>query len=120
MKRFGIRISDNMLRNVNGFLEIYNCPIARTGTQEYHGTELPEALLKDMNKDKIYIVHRRPEDVFDEDFMNSILHNPVLLEHSNEDVTIDNYKDYEKGSVTNVRKGVDPNLSLDKEYLDEE
>lgn len=98
---YGSRFSPNMTKTPEGFLICHNVPIARTGWQEYLGQELG---LNDF-QDKVVQVYRSPEEVFHPAAMASFEGKSVTDEHPPDNVRPDNYASYEKGQVTNVRRG---------------
>ena len=93
--KFRTYLSDNLYRDQNNFLVCSNCTFGRTGIQKYGAKELG---LK--NKVGIIEVHRHAKDVFDEDSLASLQGRPFTLGHVYEKngVTIDNYKEYAKGT----------------------
>ena len=66
----------------------------RTGVQEYVGTELGL-----MHSDWIR-VYRPPSEVFSADSLGTFSHAPVTMDHPNELVTSDNWKDLAVGEVS--------------------
>lgn len=58
---YGARISPHMTRTPEGFLICHDVPINRIGDQEYTARELQ----LDGDPDRLVVVHRYPEDVFD-------------------------------------------------------
>lgn len=74
-------------------------PIARTGTYKYLSSELG------LDGDRILDVLRKPEDVFDKKAMASFEGKPFTDDHPPVDVTIDNWSQYAKGIVRDVRQG---------------
>ena len=116
--RYGIKISDNIIKNNNGYLECFNCTIARTGEQMYKGSEL--SFLQNIDKEEFYKVIRLPEDVFDEQFMSSLENKDLVLYHPKEDVDVNNQNELSKGYMRDIRKGNDESIVLDKEYYDED
>jgi len=98
---YGSRISKNQTRTPEGFLVCHNVPIARTGWQEYLGQEIG---LNDYYDQPIK-VYRSPEEVFSKAAMASFEGKSVTSGHPSTNVRPDNYNSYEKGQVTNVRKG---------------
>lgn len=97
---FGSRISANMITTPEGYLVCKNVPIARTGHQEYLGSEFggpqPEAR---------YDITRSEQEVFDRAAIASFEGKPVVDEHPEEDVTAENFAQYMKGVCREVRRG---------------
>lgn len=96
---YGYTISPNQIETGEGFLICRNVPIARTGVQEYMGTEIG------LNDEKIVKVFRPPEEVFSEAAMASFEGKPVTNNHPPDMVDPETATMYEKGHVQNVRKG---------------
>lgn len=97
---YGYTISPNQIETGEGFLICRNVPIARTGEQEYVGSELG------LNTDNIVKVFRPPEEVFDPAALASFEGKPVTNDHPPTLVTPDDVSMYEMGHAQNVRKGV--------------
>lgn len=72
--------------------------LARIGVQYYYGFELG---LKDRALDKIG-VYRSPEEVFHEDSVKSYINLVATDDHPSELVTVENVKQLQVGSVSNV------------------
>lgn len=87
-----------------GFLICHNVPIARTGTQEYLPSELPEEL--EITGDELVPVQRPPEEVFAAATLASFEGKPVTHDHPPDGVRPENYTAYAKGHAQNVRQGV--------------
>ena len=96
---YGYTISPNQIETGEGFLICRNVPIARTGEQEYAGSELG------LNTDNIVKVFRPPEEVFDPAALASFEGKPVTNDHPPTLVTPDDVSMYEMGHAQNVRKG---------------
>jgi hypothetical protein len=98
---YGSRFSPNMTRTPEGYLICHNVPIARTGWYSYLGQEIG---LEDLYNQKVD-VYRSPEEVFSLAAIASFEGKSVTDNHPSEDVRPDNYSAYEKGHITNVRRG---------------
>lgn len=98
---YGSIISENMTKTPEGFLICRNVPIARTGTQVYLAREIG------LEGDGRVTVVRMPEDVFEPAAMASFEGKTVANEHPPGDgqLRTDNNAAYDKGDVTNVRRG---------------
>lgn len=96
---YGSRISDNIVRLSNGCILCQNVPIARTGTYSYLSSELG------LDGDRVISVNRKPEDVFDAKALASFEGKAFTDDHPPVDVTIDNWAQYAKGIVRDVRRG---------------
>lgn len=90
-----------MTRTPEGFLICHTVPIARTGWYSYLGQEIG---LDDLYNQKVD-VYRSPEEVFAPAAIASFEGKSVTDNHPAEDVRTDNYSAYEKGHITNVRRG---------------
>lgn len=84
-----------------GFLLCEEVPIARIGTQDYAGIELPD--LED--KDGVIVVERTADVVFSPETIASFLGKPVTIDHPMDGVTPDNWSVLAKGTTHNVRRG---------------
>lgn len=97
---FGASISDNLLETQDGFLVCLNVPVARTGTQDYIGSEINKAW-----GEKIVKAYRLEEDVFHPDTIASFNGKPVTDDHpSVYPVAPENYTIYAKGHAQNARR----------------
>jgi hypothetical protein len=84
-----------------GFLLCENVAIARIGEQLYAASEVP---VEANGAGEIWI-ERPPEEVFRPETIASFEGKPVTVEHPNEFVTPDNWRDLTVGVVQNVRRG---------------
>lgn len=80
-------------KNSDGFL-IAHSKAMRTGVQEYHTSELG------MIGDRMIKVYRPESSVRDADSLNSMSHAPITIDHPDEMVTPDNWKDLAVGEVS--------------------
>jgi hypothetical protein len=85
----------------NGFLVCKNVPIARTGIQDYQGSELG---IED-SPDEMFQVHREESEVFDPAALASFEGVSFVDEHPPHDVTVDNSSYLTRGFVKDVRRG---------------
>lgn len=104
---YGSRISDNLSTSPEGFLICHNVPIARTGYQDYLGSELPPGIQEEYNLDpqKVYKIYRSADEVFSPATIASFEGKPFTDNHPTEMVTTQNVSMYSKGHIQNVRKG---------------
>ena len=79
---YGTEISPNQTETAEGFLICRNVPIARTGEMVY----LARELRLDGDPERLVMVHRAPEDVFDPAAMASFEGKPVTDGHPPENV----------------------------------
>ena len=98
---YGSRISDSISRTPEGFLICRDVPIARVGVQEYLGREIGQT----ERPEEVFKVNRPAEEVFSPAAVASFEGKPVCDNHPDEDVTSENYAQYIRGVVRDVRKG---------------
>ncbi len=100
---YGSRISENRIRTPEGFLICKNVPIAKVGTQQYLGEELGLEGYENVLVDVV----RTEQEVFSPKTIASFEGKAFTDDHpeQSEFVTTENYKQYVKGHVTNVRRG---------------
>lgn len=99
---YGYIISPNQIETGEGFLICRNVPIARTGDQDYLGSEIG---LDGADAGKVLAVHREPEEVFSQATLASFEGKPVTNDHPPDLIGPDDVKQYEMGHAQNVRKG---------------
>ena len=97
---YGARISPHMTRTPEGYLICHDVPINRIGDQEYTARDLQ----LDGDPDRLVIVHRYPEDVFDPAAVASFEGKDITNGHPPENLTPENQAAYSKGHVENVRR----------------
>lgn len=97
---YGLELSPNQTETVEGYLVCKNVPIARTGAQEYYAHEL--GLPGD--PDRLVMVNRHSEDVFDPAALASFEGKPLTRGHPPEGVGPENHSAYAMGHVQNVRR----------------
>ena len=97
---YGARISPHMTRTPEGFLICHDVPINRTGDQEYTAGELQ----LDGDPERVVVVHRYPEDVFDPAALASFEGKDITQGHPPENLTPENQAAYSKGHIENVRR----------------
>lgn len=100
---YGSRISENRMRTPEGFLVCKNVPIAKVGAQQYLGEELG---LEEYENVLVEVV-RTEQEVFSPKTIASFEGKPFTDDHPEQTdfVTTENYKQYMRGHVTNVRRG---------------
>jgi hypothetical protein len=116
------RLGKTQTLTPEGFLLCTDVPIARTGTLLYGEGETP----LNVGKDGIVKIDRDPDEVFRKETLASFEGKPVTLEHPDEDVNPENFKEHVVGVTQNVRqgKGIEDDLILsdlliqDKEAID--
>ena len=96
---YGYTISPNQLETDEGFLICRNVPIARTGEQDYLGTELG------LDTTDVVKVYRPEEEVFSEATIASFEGKPVTDDHPSDLLDAETAPMHSKGHVQNVRRG---------------
>ena len=97
-----VQLSKHRYKTAEGYLVCKDCIIARTGKQTYLKAEIG----REDGSDEEYIdIDRKPEQVFDEKTMASFEGKPLTIEHPEESVSPQNYKDLSVGNVHNIHKG---------------
>lgn len=96
---YGYTISPNQIETGEGFLICRNVPIARTGEQEYLGTEIG---LDDAAPVKVM---RSEEEVFSPATLASFEGKPVTDDHPPDLLDPDTAGQFAKGHAQNVRRG---------------
>ena len=97
---YGARISPHMTRTPEGYLICHDVPINRIGDQEYQARDLQLS----GDPERLVVVHRYPEDVFDAAALASFEGKDVTQGHPPENLTPENQAAYSKGHVENVRR----------------
>ena len=96
------RLSEHMFETPEGFLLCPGVAIARTGPRPYAADEVAD----DVEGFSDVVVMLRDEDeVFDSEAMASFEGKPLVIDHPDEDVNPDNWKELAVGHVQNVRRG---------------
>ena len=72
------------------------CPVARSGIQEYHAAEMGDAF-QDRDPSDIIRVYRPPEVIFSDASLASYAHKPITNDHPPEQVNAENWDKYAKG-----------------------
>lgn len=96
---YGYTISPNQIETGEGFLICRNVPVARTGEQDYLGTEIG------LKTEEVVKVKRPPEEVFSEAALASFEGKPVTNDHPPDLLDPETVAMYEKGHIQNIRKG---------------
>lgn len=99
---YATKLSPNISEMPNGFLICKNVPIARTGEQEYLGSELG---LQDERREQIVIVTREESEVFSPETLASFEGAIFTDEHPSDEVTTQNVQYLQRGFVKDVRRG---------------
>ena len=99
---YGYTISPNQIETHDGFLICRNVPIARTGDQDYLGSEIG---LDGTEAGNVLAVHRSPEEVFSQATLASFEGKPVTNDHPPGIIGPDDVRLYEMGHAENIRRG---------------
>jgi hypothetical protein len=93
----------------NGALLVRDVPIARTGVQHYHMSEIAGSIDDDtaIDDDGMVEVVRHPDDVFDETSVASFEGAAVVMRHPDDVVGPDNWSSVAIGHAQNVRPSGD-------------
>lgn len=93
-----VKLSKNRYLDNDGSLICKNAILGKAGTQAYHSSELG------MDGNKIIMVHRTEDEVFNEQSLASLEGKALTLYHPNEDVNVHNMKDTMKGIILRVKR----------------
>lgn len=97
----GEKLSQHKYKTPEGYLVCTDAILARTGKQTY----LRNEVFNDGSEEEVEI-DRTPEEVFSDKTITSFENKPITIEHPNEEVNVDNYKEYAVGFVRDVRRDV--------------
>lgn len=95
------KIGEKRSTTPEGFLVCHDVPIARTGTQLYTSDEVPI----DPGPDGLVRIGRDADEVFSQATISSFEGKPVTVNHPDEFVNPENWKNLTVGFVQNVRRG---------------
>ncbi|MDR1961446.1 MAG: DUF2213 domain-containing protein [Gracilibacteraceae bacterium] len=95
-------LSEHIKQTPEGYLLCLDVPIARLGAQEYLPEEVPFEVEPGQETVKIY---RMEADVFAGDAVASFEGKPVTLDHPEEHVTPDTWRELSRGLAQNLRRG---------------
>lgn len=101
MKYYGTKISDNIAETPEGYLLCLGVSIGRTGEMEYAKDETP----LEVGPNGIVLVSRDEEEVFRAQTVASFEGKPFTIQHPEEFVAPENWKDLAKGIMQNVKRG---------------
>ena len=107
------RLSDHISEMADGSLLVVDCPIARTGFQEYAIRDLPQEAAKDLgvdvsNPSALIDLYRPASEVFSPRFLASLNGRPITDGHPPDFVDTTNFGEYAMGHIQNPRKGPEP------------
>lgn len=98
------RLSENMELTPEGYLLCKGVPIARTGAMEYLPEEVPEDIAENASGPTV-LVYRDAGDVFSGATIASYEGKDVTIDHPDDFVTPENWKELTVGHAQNVRQG---------------
>lgn len=107
---YGSKLSENMSTTPEGYLVCHRVPVARTGEQEYRGTDLG------FRTSNVVTVYRSADEVFHPAAIASLEGKPLTMNHPPRFLDSHNVAIYSKGHVQNVRRGSD-RLATGEEVL---
>ena len=104
------RLSDHLREMDDGSLVVEDCPVARTGFQEYAAKDLPQDSAAELgvnlsNPGASIDLYRPAEEVFAPEFLASLEGRPITDGHPPGFITPENFNRYSQGHVQNVRRG---------------
>ena len=110
MGRFYIteKLSEHIGETPEGFLIAYDVPVAKIGEQVYKGDEVPI----EPNAEGLVTIKRTEEEVFKPEAISSFEGKPFTIDHPDEMVTPENWKDLAHGFITNLRRGAREKFDL--------
>ena len=110
MNRFYIeeKLSEHLGETPEGFLICRDVPIAKIGEQIYKADEVPI----ESNRDGLVLIKRTEDEVFKPEAISSFEGKPFTIDHPDEMVTPENWKELAHGFITNVRRGVKEKIDL--------
>lgn len=94
------KLSEHKYKTPEGYLICTDAILARTGKQTYRRDEI----FHDSDDTEVE-VDRTAEEVFSPQTLASFENKPITVEHPDEDVNSENYKDYAVGFVRDVHQG---------------
>jgi len=95
------KLSQNRYIDNSGFLICTNAILARTGKQQYRKNEL----WLDTDDCSIIDIDRPFEEVFDEKTLASFENKPLTIEHPDQNVDTENFKQLAVGYIRDVKQG---------------
>jgi len=99
-----VALGKTQFETPEGFLVIHDVPIARIGEMLYADGEIP----LEASKDGLIRISREADEVFHPNTIASFMGKPVTNDHPPMDVTPLNWREYDVGTVMNVRRGENP------------
>ena len=104
------QLTEHIREMDDGSLVVEDCPIARTGFQTYAVRDLPQESARELgidlsNPNASIDLYRPASEVFRPEFLASLEGRPIVDSHPPGFVTPENFNQYAKGHIQNVRKG---------------
>ena len=104
------QLTEHIREMDDGSLVVEDCPIARTGFQTYAVRDLPQESARELgidlsNPNASIDLYRPASEVFKPEFLASLEGRPITDGHPPGFVTPENFNQYAKGHIQNVRKG---------------
>jgi hypothetical protein len=96
------QLSARLSLSPEGFLRVKNAVLARTGSQQYHATEVPTL---DADGDGWVDVDRPDEEVFHPRSLQSYIGKPVCMTHPSDMIGPHNARQLTVGHVVSARRG---------------
>lgn len=94
------RLSQNLDESHAGYLICKNVPIARAGELIYGEGETPVSSI-----DGVTVINRSIEDLADPGVISSFEMQPITLDHPDDFVNPESWKEFSIGTIFNVRRG---------------
>lgn len=96
-----VKLSPHKYKTPEGYLICQDAILARTGKQQY----LKSEVFPDNYDDGMIDINRPEDEVFSEKTLASFENKPITVEHPNENVTPENYKELAVGFTRDIRRG---------------
>lgn len=97
------KISAHKYKTPEGYLVCVDSVLSRTGKQTYRRREVFGADCCDSEED--VEVDRDYKEVFSPQALASFENKPIAIDHPDEDINVENYKDYAVGFVRDIKQG---------------
>lgn len=97
------KLSPHKYKTPEGYLICTDAILARTGSQDYRRAELFGDSCDDA--DEVVQLNRTADEVFSDKAMASFENKPIAVDHPDEDININNIRDYSVGFVRDIHKG---------------
>lgn len=101
------RLSQHKYKTPEGYLVCVDAVLSRTGKQTYRRCEVFGDAVDDADAE--VDIDRKPEEVFSPQALASFENKPIAIDHPNEDINVNNYRDYSVGFVRDIKRGTNEN-----------